>query len=375
MSLKIDISFPGGAVFIENIDGFEVTLAKDLRNTEGDWFYWAFRGTFDAVGTYHFTFSNGTAVGARGPAVSYDNGVSWDWLGIDSFPAGKHNEFFYTFDGTKGNQVIFSQNLPYNQIHLDRFLARHVSSPYLSQSLLAFTRKGRGVIKLHVEDPAGPADRKHIFLSARHHACESMADYGMEGILEAALGDDELGRELRRKYIIDAVPFVDMDGVVDGDQGKNRRPHDHNRDYGENPIYPEVAAIQEFLKQSKPFFVLDMHCPWIYSGCNETIYFPGPSDKQYEAEMLKFSALLEEEAPAEAPHRVDQNILFGTSWNVGGNYSQGMTMTRWCQRQGFPRYSVTIEIAYANALEITLYPDSIRKLGRALCRCILRYDA
>lgn len=374
MSLKIDISFPGGNVFIEDINGFEVTLTKDLRNTEGNWFYWAFRGTFDAPGTYYFSFTNGIAVGTRGPAVSYDDGVTWDWLGAESMIGEGHDKFCYTFDGKRGSRVIFSQNLPYNQIHLDQFMIRHTGSPYLSRSLLAFTRKGREVVKLHVEAPAGPSDRKRIFLSARHHACESMADYGLEGMLEAALGEDELGRELRRRYIIDAVPFVDMDGVVDGDQGKNRRPHDHARDYGERPLYPEVAAIQEFLLETKPFFTLDMHCPWLYSGCNEMIYFPGPSDKKYEAEMLKFSALLEEEAPPEAPHKVSQNILFGTGWNTDANYTQGMTMTRWFQTQNIAQFASAIEISYANAEAITLYPDSVRKLGRALCRCILRYD-
>jgi len=33
MSLKIDISFPGGNIFIEDINGFDVTLTKDMRNT------------------------------------------------------------------------------------------------------------------------------------------------------------------------------------------------------------------------------------------------------------------------------------------------------------------------------------------------------
>ena len=42
------------------------------------------------------------------------------------------------------------------------------------------------------------------------------------------------------------VPFVDYDGVVDGDQGKYRLPRDHECDYGRDvpPIYPETAAIR-----------------------------------------------------------------------------------------------------------------------------------
>ena len=37
-----------------------------------------------------------------------------------------------------------------------------------------------------------------------------------------------------KEFKILCVPFVDFDGVVDGDQGKGRNSHDHNRDYCEN---------------------------------------------------------------------------------------------------------------------------------------------
>jgi murein tripeptide amidase MpaA len=38
------------------------------------------------------------------------------------------------------------------------------------------------------------------------------------------------------------VPPVDKDGVEDGDQGKNRKPYDHNRDYLQR-IHREIQAI------------------------------------------------------------------------------------------------------------------------------------
>ena len=41
------------------------------------------------------------------------------------------------------------------------------------------------------------------------------------------------------------VPFVDKDGVEEGDQGKNRAPRDHNRDYAGASMYPETGALRE----------------------------------------------------------------------------------------------------------------------------------
>ncbi len=374
MSLKIDISFPAGNVFIEDINGFDVRLAKDLRNSSEDWFYWAFRANFDAPGTYHFTFSGQNSIGARGPAVSYDGGFTWDWLGAESKRGGKHSEFEYTFDGSRGNPVIFCMGMQYQQAHLDAFLARHKGSPLLTVSELARTRKNRSVELLHLEDKSCAGPKKRIFLSSRHHCCEMMATYVLEGVLETFLADDETGRTMRSKFVIDAVPFVDKDGVIDGDQGKNRIPHDHNRDYEERPLYPEVAAIQQLILSDSWHFLMDMHCPWIHSGCNETIYFPGPEDKVQEARMLRFSKVLAEEAPPGAPHFPEDNILYGTGWNVAANYTAGKSIKTWAAETGRVWSVLTFEIAYANAREVTLYPDAMRNFGRAIARTIIRID-
>jgi hypothetical protein len=53
------------------------------------------------------------------------------------------------------------------------------------------------------------------------------------------------GRWLRDRVEFLIVPFVDKDGVEEGDQGKNRHPHDHNRDYATPCLYPEVQALRE----------------------------------------------------------------------------------------------------------------------------------
>ena len=71
---------------------------------------------------------------------------------------------------------------------------------------------------------------KIVCFSCRHHCCESVAEYVLEGCLK----EIEENADLCKKFTFYVLPFVDLDGVEDGDQGKNRAPHDHNRDYGEN---------------------------------------------------------------------------------------------------------------------------------------------
>ncbi|MBR2372948.1 MAG: hypothetical protein IKA87_01820 [Lentisphaeria bacterium] len=372
MSLKIETAFTGGNVFIENINGFDVLLTRDMRNSEGDWFYWAFRAIFDKIGEYRFTFTSPHSLSSCGPAVSYDDGKTWEWLGFECVT--QRNIFTYKFDGTKSEKVIFCVGMQYLPYHLERFLSRHEGSPYLSQSILTYSRKNRPVKHLHIEDTSCPGAKKHVFLSSRHHCCEMMATYALEGILETALGADETGRCLRERYIIDCVPFADTDGVIDGDQGKNRRPHDHNRDYGEQPIYPEVKAIQDFLLSKKLFFTMDLHCPWIYSGIhNETVYFPGPEEAIHEELLKIFAQILEKHAPAEAPFFAVNNLPFGTGWNTKSNY-QGLTCSAWIRKMCAPQFAQSIEIPYAIASGVQLTADSVRALGRAIAESIIEYD-
>ena len=53
------------------------------------------------------------------------------------------------------------------------------------------------------------------------------------------LADNEDGYWFRRNVEVLAIPFMDKDGVEEGDQGKNRKPRDHNRDYiGQSVHHP-----------------------------------------------------------------------------------------------------------------------------------------
>ena len=62
-SVAVDANLPAGNVVVEGISGDTVRLRQDLRDTAGEWFYWAFRVT-GAAGrtlTFDFTRSSGAA--------------------------------------------------------------------------------------------------------------------------------------------------------------------------------------------------------------------------------------------------------------------------------------------------------------------------
>ncbi|WP_145385923.1 hypothetical protein [Stieleria neptunia] len=96
----------------------------------------------------------------------------------------------------------------------------------------------------------------------------------------------------------------DIDGVQVGDQGKNRPPHDHNRDDGEASIYRSVQAIKVFDAENNLRVLLDLHCPTLVMDIHQRFYFAGPSDMppRNEAVVKQFASLFKSELRGGAPH-------------------------------------------------------------------------
>ena len=154
-----------------------------------------------------------------------------------------------------------------------RSCKRTVENAHIRTGVLTKSRHGRDVELLQIGQ-AGP-DVQAVLVTGRHHAAETIASHVLEGFLQEAMSDSPAGEAFRKRYVLFAVPFVDKDGVEEGDQGKNRKPHDHNRDYGESSIYPEVQAIKELDRAQNFRFALDFHCPMLTLADHQVMYFVG----------------------------------------------------------------------------------------------------
>lgn len=301
-NVVISADFPGGNVKVTGQSADSVQLEPDLRGGR-PWFYWCFDATSTQPGKVSFVFpekvigfKNG-AIGFQGPAISTDGGRTWKWMGTGNVDG---SSFSYEF-GKAGRPVRFAVTIPYLQSDLDAFLTKHAGNPHLKRSVLTKSRHGRDVELLRIGSP-GP-NVKPVLVTGRHHATETIASYVLEGFLQEAMSESEWGREFRQKYVLYAVPFVDKDGVEEGDQGKNRRPHDHNRDYGENSIYPEIQAIKKLDQQVDFRFALDFHCPTLVMKDHQVMYFVGPKEHPvYNFQNVsEFAGWIKKGLPENAP--------------------------------------------------------------------------
>lgn len=355
---QIDCNFPGGNIRVLRIEGDHIYLAPDLRDTEIHWFYWNFRVCGAQGKTLHFVFEGGPCIGALGPAISRNAGASWDWLGQHDIGDAEES-FFYAFEPEE-DCIHFAFCIPYTWQNWRTF-AETLPESFRRET---FVRTPRGHESPLVKTVPTSGSRR-VIVSARHHCCETTPSFVIEGLLQA------WQPSLDVQLVV--IPFMDLDGVEAGDQGKMRRPHDHNRDYVENSIYPETRAFRDLIGSEPTRFVaLDLHCPYLRGESNETVYSVGSKSPEMRAEQERFGTILENCAEG-LPYRLKNDILFGIGWNTAKNFSEGKSSTEWVIEQDNCQLGVLMEIPYANAEGIAITGDTARTFGRGLARALVAY--
>lgn len=382
----IDIDYPGGNALVETdthtstlyfpIEGDTVRFRSDLRDTPKEWFYWNFRVSGAAGRTLRFELTY-NKLGAFGPAVSLNGGKSWSWLHETLNP--RQTAFTYTF-GANDNEVRFASVIPYLQTNLDTLLAEIKNNPLVNIGSLTTSEKGRNIEKILIKNPIKDPQLK-VLLSARHHACESMASYLLEGIITATLeGNSDAMAWLRENVEFLILPMMDKDGVEDGDQGKNRAPWDHNEDYLGPSIYRAPAALRELAPMwadGKLRLALDLHCPGLAGSKAENFFAVGSKVINHAAEQRKFMDILLERQSGELKLNPANALLeFGTSWNVarrGSGPPQTKSSREWYSEIEGVKMSATMELPYANNEGQMVTPQNARELGSDLANAISLY--
>jgi len=350
--MRIDSGFEGGNINVLSIQGDDVKLAVDLRDTEGDWFYWAFR-VYGAGGrTLNFDFIDKKRVGYYGAAVSADN-YAWRW---SETADDTYTKFTYSFDEDE-NVVYFCHDMRYGTLRFYA-LADRLGLPVLK---LAKSERGRDVPYARFGEGS-----ESVLIAARHHACESTGNYVMEGILE----------ELHKNNIPDmsviVVPFVDMDGVVDGDQGKNRKPYDHNRDYADKSIYASVAAIRKIVESENIVYFFDLHAPGHFSGRHDVCHNVRISEES-DGVHDRFGGYFEEETKKDVnayPYHVLNDLHVNVEWNI--RTSPPRSFTGVFNELPQARLCYGLETPYFGKPESIVNKENLVAMGHCLARSIIR---
>jgi hypothetical protein len=304
---------------------------------------------------------------AKGPAVSYDRGDTWEWLFPDTL-SFKSKSFQFSFDSNK--EVRFSMGMPYSENRFHTFIDKYSSNPFLSIDTLTWTEEDRPIEQVFIR-PKNNAEYK-VLIAARHHACEMMANYVLEGMIDELL----LNESLRNNVEYCFIPFIDKDGVEKGDQGKNRLPRDHNRDYSGEAVYNSTNKIKEWLpvwSQKMTTICIDIHCPWIRGDGNEHIYLPGSQFPEIAEEQLKFCRFLTQTNSGKLKVSDELIYPFGYGWNTHRNNTKGYTFSKWVSTLDHVQLGTTIEFPYGLNINQTITQENATAFGRDCIRAVFKY--
>jgi hypothetical protein len=363
-SIRIDNRHAGGNIRVLSVEEKRVVLEQELRDTSGWWFYWNFAAWAASPRTATFEFANGEVIGPWGPAVSED-GVHWRWLGASSLLS--RNEFRYTFQHVN-ERVFFCFCIPYQLHHFERYYARIAGYPNVKRGLLTESELLKPVPLLTLGN--GEVDR-HMFFTARHHACESTPLYVLEGLIEALLTAES--SPVLEQYLVHFIPFIDIDGVENGDQGKSRIPHDHNRDYTDTPIYRSTTAMINYAKGVQPEIAIDFHGPFKWGERNDVPFFVNRHSPLKE-EVNNLSGKLEQISGARSEadairHKSIHNLSMGEDWNQ----PNPATCASFFERSG-ARLACSFEFPYFGSADAApIAADNSRRFGHDFARALEQY--
>ncbi|MCL2709148.1 MAG: hypothetical protein FWF03_08550 [Defluviitaleaceae bacterium] len=351
-AIKISTDFTGGNALVLKCEDDTFFIEPELRDTEGDWFYWAFCADGTEGSKLNIDFGGKTRVGYYGPAVSRDL-INWEWLG----PGDGYSSFRYEFKSGE-SRVYFAHHMLY---HPERFrsLARQAG---IGTKTLCVTPKGRSVPFCEIG-----RGEKIIFLTARHHSCESSGSYALEGFL------DEYAKSPIAGTRVICVPFMDFDGAVDGDQGKNRRPHDHGRDYAINeaPLYDTVRTAMEIIGIGGVAFGIDFHSPWHFGGQNDTVFAVRKKiDKARDHDRFGL-ALDKRSAESGFRYRFGDDMEPDVDWND----SASPCVSNYIMDRNPGALAFGLEIPYFRASGGMFTPEGAVGLGRSICGALADYLA
>jgi hypothetical protein len=280
-TLRASADFPGGsATFLEvNSETRTVRLESGRHPGRGSFSGWSFRVEGLRAGErlrIEIVVQGSFGKRERTPerAVVSEDGRSWR----PTEPGTRTGSGIVYAYVAGAERAWFAWAPPYQLEQAREAVSR--PSPYARVFELCRSAEGRSVPGVEITQTEAP-HRHGIWIQARQHAWECVSSWVAQGFLDWVLSRDPRAEALRRKALIVVVPIMDVDNVERGAGGKGQLPHDHNRDWTDEPHWPEVRAAMgriRMLRDAGQFDVfIDSHNPW--AGATAPMFMTPPTER------------------------------------------------------------------------------------------------
>ena len=289
MNPTISCAFDSGA--IEVLSGshagpgveFTLRIRQDSHAKFRQWFHFRLSDARGRACTLRFENAG---------ACTYPGGWK-DYRAVASYDREHWFRVPTEYDGTvmtvahtpERDAVWYAYFEPYSWERHQALVGRAGASALARVERLGATVEGRDLDLVTIGDQA----LKAIWVIARQHPGESMAEWFVEGMIERLLDSaDPVSRRLLERAVVHVVPNMNPDGSVRGNLRTNAAGANLNREWMEPSMAasPEVFLVRSRIQETGAHVFLDIHgdeaLPYVFVAGGEMLpgFTPGQSSTQ-----------------------------------------------------------------------------------------------
>jgi murein tripeptide amidase MpaA len=347
MALTISSAFDAGNIRVVKQDGntIDLEIVKDHMSDFYQWFYFRLAGgegreiTLRIVNCAQSAYPNGWP--DYKAVVSSDRE---DWLRVHDT---SYSDGVLTIRFTPATDCVWlAYFAPYSMERHHGLIATVASLPIVGYRSLGKSLDGQDLDCLTIGE-----GKISVWLYARQHPGESMAEWWMEGALEKLTDpDDPVARVLRRDCTFNVVPNMNPDGSRRGHLRTNAVGVNLNREWHAPTAEksPEVLYVRNAMDETGVDFAMDVHgdeaIPANFLAGFEGI--PSLTDRQLGL-FKAFSDNLERISP-------DFQTRQGYEIPAPGEANMSMSTTQLAERYGC--VSMTLEMPFKDNFDL---PDPL----------------
>ena len=371
-AIQIDAQFDSGNIEVLGIEANTARLAirKDHMSDFYQWFHFRVANAGGREVVLKIVGLNASAYPDGWPG--YNAAVSEDrsyWgRAPSSFDKGEDGGTLTIRYTPENDLAWFAYFAPYSWERHQDLIAEAALADGVKHRILGHTIDGRTIDCLDL----GEGD-KQVWLYARQHPGESMAEWWMEGAIECLTDPtDSISRRLRQLCTFHIVPNANPDGSVRGHLRTNAVGVNLNREW-DNPTAeksPEVLAIRNAMDQTGVHFAIDVHgdeaIPAVFVAGFEGI--PSWNEAQ-QADYDRYRTILERRTP-------DFQTKLGYPTAGPGKANLSMSTNQVAERFGC--VSMTLEMPFKDNASLPCAnqgwsPERSHSLGRECLGALLEW--
>lgn len=322
--VHISSNFDSGKIEVVKADDpqdIQLKIGHDSNSEFFQWFHFRLQGAQGTPCTLRL-LNAGESTYPEGwedyqACASYD-GI--DWFRVSTSYDGKALTIEHE---PEYDSVFYAYFAPYSfERHLELVNTAQMS-PVCKLHHLGQTVEGRDFNLLEISDTPNP--EKTIWIIARQHPGESMAEWYMEGLIESLLdSDNSISRVLLEKVRFFLVPSMNPDGAAKGNLRANAAGANLNREWMEPSLErsPEVYYVREKMQETGVDLFLDIHgdeaIPYNFAATSEGV--PAYTEKMAELEQLFIQKYMEITPDFQDTHGYPKDEPGEANLTVASNY-------------------------------------------------------